>query len=95
MNNDEQTGDYENIFLNFYFRRRRQQRLGNKQLIKKRRFRIRNIFLWRDDFGIFNTLQNIYLKSPKTPEQCKNISSKLEELWNFPHVLKATDGKHI
>ena len=56
MNNDEQTGEYENIFLNFYFRRRRQQRLGNKQLKKKRQFRIRNIFLWRDDFGIFNTL---------------------------------------
>ena len=30
MNNDEQTEEYENIFLNFYFRRRRQQRLGTK-----------------------------------------------------------------
>ena len=56
MNNDEQTEEYENIFLNFSFRRRRQQRLGNKQLKNKRQFRIRNTFLWRDDFGIFNTL---------------------------------------
>ena len=30
--------------------------------------------------AIYLSLKNIYLKSPKTPEQCKNISSKLEEL---------------
>ena len=45
--------------------------------------------------AIYLLLKDIYLKSTKTPEQWENISSKFEELLNFPHMLGAIDDKHI
>ena len=43
-------------FLYFYFRRRRLQRLENKQRKKKRQFWFQDISLQRHNFGIFNIL---------------------------------------
>ena len=45
--------------------------------------------------AIYLSLKDVYLKSPTTHEQWENISFMFEELWNFPHVLGAIDGKHI
>ena len=45
--------------------------------------------------AIYLALKDTYLKSPEKPEEWKNISNKFEELWNFPHVTGAMDGKHI
>lgn len=45
--------------------------------------------------AIYLSLKDIYLESLETPEQWENIYSKSEELWNFPSVFGATDGKHI
>ena len=40
-------------------------------------------------------LRDRYLKSPSTEHDWKAITARFEEVWNFPHVLGAADGKHI
>ena len=44
---------------------------------------------------IYEALKVPYLKSPSSPGNWKIISKKFEEVWNFPHVIGAMDGKHI
>ena len=31
----------------------------------------------------------------ETEEQCKDIAQEYGDLWQFPHVVEATDGKHV
>ena len=45
--------------------------------------------------AISDSLKDLYLKPPTCPEEWKTISKEFEEVWNFPHVLGAIDGKHI
>ena len=45
--------------------------------------------------GIWNALQETYLKSPSTIENWKSIAAGFETKWNFPHCLGALDGKHV
>ena len=45
--------------------------------------------------AISDPLKDLYLKPPTCPEDWKAISKDFEEVWNFPHVLGAIDGKHI
>ena len=45
--------------------------------------------------AIYTALKDRYLKSPSTEDDWKAIAAKFEEVWNFPHVLVAIDGKHI
>jgi hypothetical protein len=40
-------------------------------------------------------LQPIYVQAPTTVSNWTAISSKFQELWNFPNCLGAIDGKHI
>ena len=40
-------------------------------------------------------MKNSYLKSPSSVNDWKFISERFEEVWNFPHVIGAIDGKHI
>ena len=43
---------------------------------------------------IYNALKQPYLKHPSSKEWL-GISSGFEDSWNFPHCLRAIDGKHI
>ena len=45
--------------------------------------------------ALYEVLCNKYLNAPKNKEQWKKISDDFEELWQFPHVIGAIDGKHI
>ena len=45
--------------------------------------------------AISDSLKDMYLKPPTCPEDWKAISKEFEEVWNFPHVIGAIDGKHI
>ena len=45
--------------------------------------------------AIYLSLKDTYLKRPETASEWEKISDKFEEVWNFPHVLGAIDGKHI
>ena len=35
------------------------------------------------------------MKCPTTPEECREISDKFAERWNFPHTCGALDEKHV
>ena len=45
--------------------------------------------------AIYTALKDRYLKSSSTEDDWKAIAARFEEVWNFPHVLGAIDGKHI
>ena len=45
--------------------------------------------------AIWTALQPIYIQAPTTVSDWTAISSKFQELWNFPNCLGAIDGKHI
>ena len=40
-------------------------------------------------------MKDTYLFPPQNKEEWLEISSKLEELWDMPHVIECLDGKHI
>lgn len=44
---------------------------------------------------IWTVLSPLYLKTPQSPQEWKNISEGFWNNWNFPHCLGALDGKHI
>lgn len=44
---------------------------------------------------LWNTLSPIYLKSPNTEQEWKDISEGFWNKWNFPNCIGALDGKHI
>ena len=37
----------------------------------------------------------MFIKFPNSREEWLEISKKLEQRWNYPHVLGSTDGKHV
>ena len=45
--------------------------------------------------AIWKVLSPIYLRSPSTEQEWKQISNDFEEIWNLPHCTGAIDGKHI
>ena len=45
--------------------------------------------------AIWKVLSPIYLRSPSTEQEWKQISNDFEEIWNLPHSIGAIDGKHI
>ena len=45
--------------------------------------------------AIYLALQDPYFTAPKSPEQWKMISAEFSDLWQFPHVIGAIDGKHV
>ena len=45
--------------------------------------------------AIHKVLSPIYARTPSTEEEWRHIAKDFEELWDFPHVLGAIDGKHI
>ena len=44
---------------------------------------------------LYEVLSEMYLNAPKNQKQWKKISEEFQELWQFPHVIGAIDGKHI
>ena len=36
-----------------------------------------------------------YQSPPETEEQRKNVTQEFGDLWQFPHVVKTIDGKHV
>ena len=45
--------------------------------------------------AISKVLSSIYLRSPSTEQEWKQIGNDFEEIWNLPHCIGAIDGKHI
>ena len=45
--------------------------------------------------ALYGVLSKMYLNAPKNQKQWKKISEEFQELWQFPHVIGAIDGKHI
>ena len=45
--------------------------------------------------AIWTALKDLYVKPPQKEEDWKQIAEEFEEEWNFPHCLRAIDGKHI
>jgi len=45
--------------------------------------------------SIWEALHSSYLRAPKTKADWKEIANQFQDLWNFPHVVGAIDGKHI
>ena len=45
--------------------------------------------------ALYEVLSKMYLNAPKNQKQWKNISEEFQELWQFPRVIGAIDGKHI
>ena len=45
--------------------------------------------------AIYTALSPIYLRPPNSENDWLKISAEFEEIWDFPHVLGAIDGKHI
>ena len=39
--------------------------------------------------------KEVYLKPPQEVADWKAISKEFENLWNFPHCIRAIDGKHV
>ena len=45
--------------------------------------------------ALWETLKEVYLKSPQQVADWKAISKEFENLWNFPHCIGTIDGKHV
>ena len=45
--------------------------------------------------AIVKVLQPIYMSPPSSSDDWKKIAAEFEEIWQFPHVLGAIDGKHV
>ena len=45
--------------------------------------------------GIYKALQPTYLKAPYKTGEWLHIACKFEVEWNFPHCIRAVDGKHV
>ena len=44
---------------------------------------------------MWTALNSTYLKRPSTEEDWRKIASGFMKEWNFSHVIRAVDGKHI
>ena len=45
--------------------------------------------------SIWEALRPIYLKAPTSQTEWKNIAQQFANIWNFPDVIGAIDGKHV
>ena len=45
--------------------------------------------------AIIQVLLQDYMSPPETEEEWKNIAQEFGDLWPFPHVVGAIDGKHV
>ena len=45
--------------------------------------------------GIAKVLLPVYMSPPETEVQWRRISQEFQDIWQFPHVVGALDGKHI
>ena len=45
--------------------------------------------------AMVHVLSKTYMSCPSNETQWKKISEEFEQIWNFPHVVGAIDGKHI
>ena len=45
--------------------------------------------------ALINQLGNMYLTTPSTAEEWKNIAHDFQDKWQFPVAIGAVDGKHI
>ncbi|XP_067928271.1 uncharacterized protein [Watersipora subatra] len=45
--------------------------------------------------AIYNCLKDDFIKTPSSVQEWLNISTDLEEKWNFPNAIGALDGKHV
>ena len=45
--------------------------------------------------ALYLALNDRYLHPPKTENDWLHIAQEFDEIWNFPHVIGAIDGKHI
>ena len=45
--------------------------------------------------AIIQVLLQYYMSPPETKEQWKNIAQEFGDIWQFPHVVGAIDGKHV
>lgn len=45
--------------------------------------------------AIFTVLSERYLRSPRSPNEWKEISKGFDQVWNMKHVVGAIDGKHV
>ena len=45
--------------------------------------------------GIWNALNEAYLRPPQTKEEWRTVAGEFESMWNFPNCLGALDGKHV
>ena len=45
--------------------------------------------------AIYTNFSNTYLHPPCSANDWINISKEFNDLWNFPHAVGATDGKHV
>lgn len=45
--------------------------------------------------AIWDSLREIYVKAPGTPEDWRKISQEFESWWNLPHCIGAINRKHI
>ena len=45
--------------------------------------------------AIIQALLQDYMSPPETEKQWKNIAQEFGDLWLFPHVVGAIDGKYV
>ncbi|XP_065837891.1 uncharacterized protein [Oscarella lobularis] len=45
--------------------------------------------------AIWNTLRPLYIRTPTTYSDWKEISREFNQYWNFPHCIGSIDGKHV
>ena len=45
--------------------------------------------------AIIQVLLQYYMSPPETKDQWKNIAQEFGDIWQFPHVVGAIDGKHV
>ena len=43
----------------------------------------------------YNSLKDLYMKTPSSKEVWLHISARFDDTWNFPHCFGAIDGKRI
>lgn len=44
---------------------------------------------------LWEVLTSFYVRAPNTVLQWKKMSKKIIDIWDMPHCIGATDGKHI
>jgi hypothetical protein len=53
------------------------------------------IFLYKSFIFEHLYIFYIFLQLPQTPHEWEKVAEDYEKLWDFPHCLGSTDGKHV